>query len=122
MSASGQKLTFKQQHTLERGREVAARIRSKYPDRIPVIVEKAPKSDVPDIDKHKYLVPDITVGKFVYEIRKHIKLSPEKAIFLFVNDKLPPTAELMSRIYDHNKDEDGFLYIQYSGENTFGSL
>jgi GABA(A) receptor-associated protein len=34
---------------------------------------------------------DITVGKFVYEIRKHMKLSPEKAIFLFVNNVLPPT-------------------------------
>ncbi|KAE8659761.1 hypothetical protein F3Y22_tig00116962pilonHSYRG01039 [Hibiscus syriacus] len=28
-----------------------ARIRAKYPDRIPIIVEKAGKSDVPDIDK-----------------------------------------------------------------------
>ena len=40
----------------------------------------------------RFLVPaDITVGKFVYEIRKHMKLSPEKAIFLFVNNVLPPT-------------------------------
>jgi GABA(A) receptor-associated protein len=26
----------------------------------------------------------------------------------------------MSTIYDENKDEDGFLYVTYSGENTFG--
>lgn len=26
----------------------------------------------------------------------------------------------MSVLYDEQKDEDGFLYIQYSGENTFG--
>eukprot|EP00019_Armaparvus_languidus_P007124 CAMPEP_0168589594 /NCGR_PEP_ID=MMETSP0420-20121227/6096_1 /TAXON_ID=498008 /ORGANISM="Pessonella sp." /LENGTH=122 /DNA_ID=CAMNT_0008625153 /DNA_START=73 /DNA_END=441 /DNA_ORIENTATION=+ len=114
--------TFKQEHALEKRIEVAKRILSKYSDRIPVIVEKAPKSDVPNIDKKKYLVPaDITVGKFVYEIRKHMKLSPEKAIFLFVgNGVLPPTAALMSQIYDRFKDEDGFLYIVYSGENTFG--
>lgn len=31
-----------------------------------------------------------------------------------------PTAALMSTIYDEHKDEDGFLYIVYSGENTFG--
>jgi hypothetical protein len=63
-----------------------------------VIVEKAPKSDVPNIDKKKYLVPaDITVGKFVYEIRKHMKLSPEKAIFLFVgNGVLPPTGNYIT--------------------------
>ncbi|KAL6048776.1 ubiquitin-like protein atg8 [Balamuthia mandrillaris] len=112
---------FKEEHPLDKRREVAERIRAKYPDRIPVIVEKAPKSDAPDIDKKKFLVPsDITVGKFVYEIRKHMKLSPEKAIFLFVNNVLPPTAELMSNIYAKYKDEDGFLYITYSGENTFG--
>lgn len=26
----------------------------------------------------------------------------------------------MSAIYEENKDEDGFLYMTYSGENTFG--
>ena len=38
----------------------------------------------------------------------------------------PPTstyvaAALMSSIYDEHKDDDGFLYITYSGENTFGA-
>jgi hypothetical protein len=31
------------------------------------------------------------VGQFVYVIRKRIKLSPEKAIFIFVKNVLPPT-------------------------------
>lgn len=26
----------------------------------------------------------------------------------------------MSAVYEERKDEDGFLYITYSGENTFG--
>ena len=30
-------------------------------------------------------------------------------------------AALMSAIYEKNKDADGFLYITYSGENTFGA-
>jgi hypothetical protein len=30
-------------------------------------------------------------------------------------------AALMSSVYEDHKDEDGFLYITYSGENTFGS-
>jgi GABA(A) receptor-associated protein len=29
-------------------------------------------------------------------------------------------ATLMSVLYEENKDEDGFLYMTYSGENTFG--
>jgi hypothetical protein len=57
-------------------------------------------------------------GQFVYVIRKRIKLSPEKAIFIFVDEVLPPTAALMSSIYEEYKDEDGFLYITYSGENV----
>ncbi|XP_038876334.1 autophagy-related protein 8f isoform X2 [Benincasa hispida] len=83
---------FKQEHDLEKRKAEAARIREKYPDRIPVIVEKAERSDIPSIDKKKYLVPaDLTVGQFVYVIRKRIKLSPEKAIFIFVDNVLPPT-------------------------------
>lgn len=65
---------------------------------------------------------DLTVGQFVYVIRKRIKLSPEQAIFLFVDTgTLPPTASLMQTVYDAHKDEDGFIYMTYSGENTFGS-
>lgn len=113
--------SFKEEHPLEKRKAEAGRIKDKYPDRIPVIVEKADKSDISDIDKKKYLVPsDLTVGQFVYVIRKRIKLSPEKAIFIFVKNILPPTAALMSSIYEDHRDEDGFLYITYSGENTFG--
>ncbi|CAN8270636.1 unnamed protein product [Cochlearia groenlandica] len=113
--------SFKQEHPLEKRQAESCRIRDKYPDRIPVIVERAEKSDVPDIDKKKYLVPaDLTVGQFVYVVRKRIKLSPEKAIFIFVKNILPPTAAIMSAIYEEHKDEDGFLYMSYSGENTFG--
>jgi len=74
------------------------RIRAKYPDRIPVICEKSDRSDIPDIDKKKYLVPaDLTVGQFIYVIRKRIKLPPERAIFIFVNNVIPPTGALARR-------------------------
>jgi hypothetical protein len=43
------------------------------------------------------------VGQFVYVIRKRIKLAPEKAIFIFVDEVLPPTAQLMSAIYEEHK-------------------
>jgi hypothetical protein len=59
-------------------------------------------------------------GQFVYVIRKRIKLEPEKAIFIYVDEVLPPTAALMSAIYEEYKDEDGFLYVTYSGENVSG--
>lgn len=39
-------MKFKNQHTLEQRKQEAERIRTKYPDRIPVICEKAAKSKV----------------------------------------------------------------------------
>lgn len=114
--------SFKSEHTLEQRKQEADRIRKKFPDRIPVIVERSKGcTNVPTIDKQKYLVPsDLTVGQFVYVVRKRIKLTPEQAVFVFVGNYLPPTASMMSALYDTHKDKDGFLYVTYSGENTFG--
>jgi hypothetical protein len=52
------------QHTLEARKKEAQKMKEKYSDRIPVIVEKAPGSDIPDIDKKKYLVPTDLTGAF----------------------------------------------------------
>jgi len=120
MSVAAQK--FKDQHTFEKRAAESNRIRSKYPDRIPVIAERASSSSIPDIDKKKYLVPaDLTMGQFVYVIRKRIKLAPDAAIFVFVNGALPPAGEMMSAVYKAHADKDGFLYVTYSGESTFGA-
>ena len=55
-----------------------------------VIVEKTLNSQVPDIDKRKFLVPnDISVAQFMWIIRKRIQLPSEKALFLFVDKVLP---------------------------------
>ena len=100
----------------------ATKIMKKYPDRIPVIINKLKKSDISDIDKNKFLVPnDLTVGQFGYIIRKRIKLEPSKALFIFVNNTLPATSSIISQIYNDYKSEDDFLYMMYSGENTFGN-
>lgn len=113
--------SFKEKFTLQKRSEESLRIRKKYPDRIPVIVEKASNTEIDEIDKKKFLVPsDLTVGQFVYVIRKRIQLVPEQAIYLFINNTLPPTSSLMSQIYKEHADKDGFLYCSYSGESTFG--
>ncbi|XP_061360375.1 OVARIAN TUMOR DOMAIN-containing deubiquitinating enzyme 3-like isoform X3 [Gastrolobium bilobum] len=44
-----------------------------------------------------------------------------KGIALNQREERENTAALMSAIYGENKDDDGFLYMTYSGENTFGS-
>lgn len=118
-----QKTGYKYLHTLEKRKAESERIRAKYPDRLPVIAENSTDSGIPEIDKKKYLIPsDLTVGQFVYVIRQRIRLKAEQSVFVFVNNTLPPTAALMSQIYHEHKEEDGFLYITFSGESTFGSL
>ena len=48
-------------------------------------------------------------------------MSSEKSIYLFINDKImPTTSALLGVIYEKHKHEDGFLYISYGGESTFG--
>ena len=114
--------SFKERFTFETRQDEALRIMKKYPDRIPIIVERSSSDTTTElINKNKYLAPSsLTVGQFVYVIRKRLVLPPEKAIFLFIGGILPPTASLLGSIYDERKDRDHFLYITYSGENTFG--
>ena len=65
-----------------------------------MIVEKAPKARIGDLDKKKYLVPsDLTVGQFYFLIRKRIHLRPEDALFFFVYNVIPPTSATMGSLY-----------------------
>ena len=113
---------FKKLHSFDKRQAESEPILRKYSDRIPIICDRADRSNIHRIDKTKYLVPaDLTVGQFVFVIRKRINLGHEKALFLFINDELAPTSYPLSLAYDQKKDDDGFLYITYSGENTFGA-
>ena len=119
MSNYQKKFSFSQRKT------EADRIREKYPNRVPIICEKAKMcSDkaIHNLDKRKYLVPkDLKLADFMYVIRKRMKLSPEKSIFLFLGDNnLAPCSALLGVLYEKYKEKDGFLYITYNGESTFG--
>lgn len=106
----------------EKRRCEGEKIRKKYPDRVPVIVEKAPKARIGDLDKKKYLVPsDLTVGQFYFLIRKRIHLRAEDALFFFVNNVIPPTSATMGQLYQEHHEEDFFLYIAYSDESVYGA-
>ena len=118
---------FKSKYPVKDRRNECSRIRQKYPDRIPIICEKSATCNdttIASITKCRYLVPnDLSAGQFMYVIRKRMKLSSDKAIFLFVGDKgsMAPSSKLLSDLYLQYKDaEDSFLYITYSGESTFG--
>jgi GABA(A) receptor-associated protein len=114
--------SFKESNPLETRIYEAGRIMDKFPGRIPVIVERSLKSlDIAQIDKTKFLVPSsLTIGQFMFIIRKRIELSSEQALFLYVGNVLPTTSSIMSELYSLYKDSDNFLYCTYTGENVFG--
>lgn len=99
-------------------------ILEKYPDRVPLIVQPSKNDrDAYPIDKSKYITPrDLTMMQLQQIIRKRVRFPPEKALFMFVNNKIFPITSLVGAIYDENKDADGFLYVTYCQENTFGSM
>ena len=113
--------TFKTQYSFEKRQTESRLVRLKYPERFPLIIEKAKGSKIQDLEKKKYLVnKDMTIGQVVYLIRKFISIESHEAIFLFINGTLPPTAALVSQVFKESCDSDGFLYILYSAESTFG--
>ena len=114
---------FKKQYAFEKRKEESARIMEKYEDRVPLIVVKDPKStNLIEIDKYKFLAPfDLTIGQFIYVIRKRIKLGEADALYVFANENvLVNSSQSMIQLYERNKDEDGFLYLTYCSENVFG--
>jgi GABA(A) receptor-associated protein len=113
---------FKNLYSLEKRSLESSRLLSKYPDRVPIVINVG--KDVPKMDKYKFLVPvgsdGITVGQFSYVVRKRMVLGPEKALYIMCNNVLLPTSELISSVYEKYKSEDSFLYFYIDTDNTFG--
>ena len=68
-----------------------------------------------------------TTSSVIYNIRKQLELSPEKAIFIFCDGKLLNLTQTIGEIYEnylHNNkiksDGDLFLYFELKEESTFG--
>lgn len=119
---------FKEKYSFSQRVNESTYIKLKYPDRIPIICERYKninknknKVIIPDIDKHKYLIPlDFTVGQFIYVIKQRIKLEQYVSLYLIINNTIPSSTTHLGLLYDLHKDADGFLYIEYTQENTFG--
>ncbi|XP_057519752.1 autophagy-related protein 8i-like [Amaranthus tricolor] len=119
----GKTKAFKDEYTFEQRFNEANDMLAKYPDRVPVIAEKYSRTDLPELEKKKFLVPrDMSVGHFIHILSGRLRLDPGKALFIFVSDTLPQTSCLLDSVYGTYKDEDGFLYMCYSSEKTFGGV
>ena len=108
---------FKRQK-LEFRIQTSDRILLKYQQHVPIIIEC--KKGI-NIDKHKFVITkSITIGQVLYIIKKRIDILPQQAIFLICNNILLMNTDIIENVYNKYKDEDGFLYIFITLENTFG--
>lgn len=117
--------SFSDTYTLEQRQKMACEQRAKYTDRTPIIVERAhTEQRLPRLDKERFIVPiDLTMGQLEHVIRRRLQLTPTTAIFISTrNNVMIPNTEPISRIDDQFQDpDDGFVYLTYRGEETFGN-
>eukprot|EP00296_Roombia_truncata_P003372 JP439572.1.p2 GENE.JP439572.1~~JP439572.1.p2 ORF type:complete len:120 (-),score=21.15 JP439572.1:30-389(-) len=103
----------------------STKIRQRYPDRTPVIIDKYDKDTVlgdVELNKRKFLVPtEHTFGQLQVVIRKRLALGSTVALWLFCGNSLVPSGAVIGEVYKEHRSEDGFLYVKYSGENAFGA-
>lgn len=110
---------FKEKYTLEERQKQSLNIFNKYKDSIPIYIDFTNFSKT--TEKSKFVIPNgFTIGQLLTAIRMKMSLNPASALFLFINNRLIPVTTVVSTLYETNKDDDGFLYVSCSEENTFG--
>jgi GABA(A) receptor-associated protein len=118
---------YKKNTSLDERKLKSQKLKELYPNRIPVIVEMSSSSAsfssfIEKKYKVKYLVPnELCMGQFVKILRDKMKINESTALFFFINNRLFPMTSPLCTLYDEYSDDDGFLYIEFCEENTFGS-
>merc|ERR1711937_896741 len=102
------KSEFKIRKPFEERAKDAANIREQHPDKVAVIVERSgSEKSLPVLDKTKFLVPGhVTVTELIRVLRRRLQLAPG--------------TQTLSELWESDHDEDGFIYVWYAAQETFG--
>lgn len=104
---------------LPEGETIGGQLLKKYPDRVPLIINS---KGIP-LTTNKLLMPgDAAIGYVMLIIRKHSRLEPYEAMYMFIENRIQPCGtDMISEIYHkHKNPNDDCLHVTITKENVFG--
>lgn len=122
-SINAARLPFKAKRSLEIRKRDVEEISKKHPDKVPIVIERAKNEKaLPPLDKVKFLVPEeVTMGQLTLILRRRLQLLDSQTFYILVNNRtLVPVSTTLAEVYRSQKDVDGFLYVNYAAQETFG--
>jgi hypothetical protein len=120
--------SFRNTHSIEERKRISGQILAKYKDKACIIIEKSKlcKDKSITIKRTKYLADkSITIGELVNRVKKEIENIRDQAIFILIVDKnmrgiSPTMSSNINEMYTKYHHDDGFMYMEFLCENTFG--
>lgn len=103
--------------------ELSNKLRKLYPHFIPTIIRRNDKENyLHDLDKQQFLIPaDMSLGAFVNFLKRRLGVYSILSLWIYSNSNmLTDRSQKMSEIYDQYVEIDGFLYLTYKSEESFG--
>lgn len=114
---------FKQRRSFSARLKESAKMRSKYPSKVPVIMERYTKEkNLPKSENTKFLISQgISMTQFSSVIRERMSLSSLQSLYFMINQNtLVSMSMTFGELYNLEKDKDGFLYVNYASQEVFG--
>jgi GABA(A) receptor-associated protein len=117
-------MEYKQQLTNPHARRAEAeRLLLEHPTKVPTIIEPGRRKDNRySMAQNKFLIlREYSFQEFSQLLRNKLKLKANDSLYLIAGDNVIPTPDQsIARLYESCRDTDGFLYITYASQETFG--
>uniref|UniRef100_A0A5S6R0X5 Uncharacterized protein n=1 Tax=Trichuris muris TaxID=70415 RepID=A0A5S6R0X5_TRIMR len=116
-------ISYKASKSLAKRREETALVKSRFPNKLPVVIERHYKETVlPAIEKNKFLVPkEATMIQLLAVLRNRLNLRHGHTFYFLINGRTLVTSnETIMNVYEKHVDDDGFLYLTYTSKESFG--